>query len=50
VPGSGMPAWPLLTPAETQAVTYYMRSFYQGSKLQAQSMPTASSVKMEEMP
>ncbi|HEY4047882.1 MAG TPA: cbb3-type cytochrome c oxidase subunit I [Acidobacteriaceae bacterium] len=30
VPGSGMPAWPLLTPAETQAVTYYMRSLYQG--------------------
>lgn len=30
VPGSGMPAWPLLTPAEVQAVTYYMRSFYSG--------------------
>jgi mono/diheme cytochrome c family protein len=30
VPGSGMPAWPLLTPAEIQAVTWYMRSFYQG--------------------
>ncbi|GAC1526872.1 MAG: hypothetical protein NVS2B16_35030 [Chloroflexota bacterium] len=30
VPGSGMPAWPLLTPEETQAVTFYMRSFYQG--------------------
>ncbi len=29
VPGSGMPAWPLLTPAEIQAVTVYMRSFYQ---------------------
>ena len=50
VPGSGMPAWPLLTPAETQAVTYYMRSFYQGSRLPAQPMPTASSAKMEEMP
>ncbi|WP_081823617.1 cbb3-type cytochrome c oxidase subunit I [Pseudacidobacterium ailaaui] len=30
VPGSGMPAWPLLTPAEIQAVTYYIRSLYQG--------------------
>lgn len=28
VPGSGMPAWPLLTPAEVQAVTLYLRSFY----------------------
>lgn len=31
VPGSGMPAWPLLTNAELQAVTVYMRSFYEGS-------------------
>ena len=31
VPGSGMPAWPLMTPAETQAVTIYMRSLYQDS-------------------
>jgi cytochrome c oxidase cbb3-type subunit I/II len=31
VPGSGMPAWPLLTPAEVQAVTFYMRSFYEGN-------------------
>jgi cytochrome c oxidase cbb3-type subunit I/II len=30
VPGSGMPAWPLLTPAEIQAVILYIRSFYQG--------------------
>jgi cbb3-type cytochrome oxidase subunit 1/cbb3-type cytochrome oxidase cytochrome c subunit len=30
VPGSGMPAWPLLTANEIQAVTYYMRSFYEG--------------------
>jgi cbb3-type cytochrome oxidase subunit 1/cbb3-type cytochrome oxidase cytochrome c subunit len=29
VPGSSMPAWPLLTPAEIQAVTVYMQSFYQ---------------------
>jgi cytochrome c oxidase cbb3-type subunit I/II len=28
VPGSGMPAWPLLTPAEIQAVTVYVRSVY----------------------
>ncbi len=28
VPGSGMPAWPLLTPAEMQAVTRYIRTFY----------------------
>jgi mono/diheme cytochrome c family protein len=31
VPGSGMPAWPLMTPAETQSVTVYMRSLYQDS-------------------
>lgn len=30
VPGSGMLAWPLLTPPEIQAVTYYLRSFYSG--------------------
>ncbi len=29
VPGSGMPAWPLLTAPEIQAVTEYIRSFYQ---------------------
>ncbi|HEX4020499.1 MAG TPA: cbb3-type cytochrome c oxidase subunit I [Acidobacteriaceae bacterium] len=28
VPGSAMAAWPLLTPQEIQAVTYYIRSFY----------------------
>jgi mono/diheme cytochrome c family protein len=28
VPGTAMPAWPLLTDAEVQAVTYYIRSFY----------------------
>lgn len=28
VPGSAMPAWPLLTRAEVQAVTFYIRSFY----------------------
>lgn len=30
VPESGVPAWPLLTPAEIQAVTCHMRSLYQG--------------------
>ena len=30
VPGSAMPAWPLLTSNEVQAVTFYMRSFYEG--------------------
>jgi cytochrome c oxidase cbb3-type subunit I/II len=28
VPGSAMPAWPLLTPVELQAVTRYLRSLY----------------------
>lgn len=32
VPGSGMPAWPLLTSSEIQAVTFYMRSFYEGQQ------------------
>ncbi|MFP5210960.1 MAG: cbb3-type cytochrome c oxidase subunit I [Acidobacteriota bacterium] len=45
VPGSGMPAWPLLTPAEVQAVTYYMRSFYSGST--APAHPPAASVSMQ---
>jgi cbb3-type cytochrome c oxidase subunit III len=49
VPGSGMPAWPLLTPAETQAVTYYMRSFYQGPLPPAQPTPVPSSPAMEAM-
>ncbi|HEV2117603.1 MAG TPA: cytochrome c [Terriglobales bacterium] len=30
VPGSAMPAWLLLTPAETQATTFYIRSLYRG--------------------
>lgn len=30
VPGTAMPAWPLLTPAEIQAVTFYIRSLYRG--------------------
>jgi cytochrome c oxidase cbb3-type subunit I/II len=28
VAGTAMPSWPLLTPPEIQAVTYYIRSFY----------------------
>jgi mono/diheme cytochrome c family protein len=28
VPGTAMAAWPLLTPAEIQAVTFYIRTFY----------------------
>ena len=31
VPGSGMPAWPLLTPTEVQAVTVYIQSLYRQS-------------------
>ena len=49
VPGSGMPAWPLLTPAEIQAVTNYMRSLYQGPSSPAQPMPVPSSTAMEGM-
>jgi len=30
VAGTAMPSWPLLTPQEIQAVTYYIRSFYNG--------------------
>jgi cytochrome c oxidase cbb3-type subunit I/II len=30
VPGSAMDAWPLLTPGEIQAVTFYLRSLYKG--------------------
>jgi cytochrome c oxidase cbb3-type subunit I/II len=49
VPGSGMPAWPLLTPAEIQAVTSYMRSLYQGPSMPAQPAPAATSATMEGM-
>jgi mono/diheme cytochrome c family protein len=31
VAGTAMPSWPLLTPQEIQAVTYYIRSFYNDS-------------------
>ena len=50
VPGSGMPAWGLLTPAEIQAVTYYMRSFYQGPAPSAQRAQSSSQATMEGMP
>ncbi len=43
VPGSGMPAWPLLTPGEIQAVTYYMRSLYQAPQSDPASHPTGGS-------
>jgi len=42
VPGSAMPAWPLLTRAEVQAVTFYVRSFYRGP---AQAPKDASRVR-----
>ncbi len=32
VAGTSMPSWPLLTPQEIQAVTYYIRSFYNDGK------------------
>lgn len=49
VPGSAMPAWPLLNPAEVQAVTYYMRSFYSGSATTAHPRPASASMQMEGM-
>jgi cytochrome c oxidase cbb3-type subunit I/II len=50
VPGSGMPAWPLLTPQEIQAVTYYMRSLYKGPALDSSQTATARLTHMEGMP
>lgn len=50
VPGSGMTAYPLLSPQEIQALTYYIRSFYQGP---AEAHPTQSTPAMagqEDMP
>ncbi|HKW66637.1 MAG TPA: cytochrome c, partial [Terriglobales bacterium] len=45
VPGSAMPAWPLLTRAEVQAVTFYIRSFYRGiDRAPAQALKAASHV------
>ena len=42
VPGSGMPRWPLLTPAEIQAVTVYIRSFYHQSDAACRAESLAS--------
>lgn len=49
VAGSGMPAWPLLTPGEIQAVTYYMRSFYQGPSKNSSTAKPAETLRMEGM-
>jgi mono/diheme cytochrome c family protein len=32
IPGTAMASWPLLTPVEIQAVTYYIRSLYTGDR------------------
>jgi cytochrome c oxidase cbb3-type subunit I/II len=47
VPGTAMEAWPLLTPGEIQAVTLYLRSFYQGPERHMVALPGAT---MEEHP
>jgi cytochrome c oxidase cbb3-type subunit I/II len=39
VPGTAMEAWPLLTPGEIQAVTLYLRSFYQGPERHRAAVP-----------
>ncbi|TCK74344.1 cbb3-type cytochrome c oxidase subunit I [Acidipila rosea] len=49
VPGSGMPAWPLLTPAEVQAVTFYIRSFYSAHPDGTAQPAASASMKMEGM-
>ena len=43
VPGSAMPAWPVLTRAEVQAVTFYVRSFYRGLNRASAQAPKAAS-------
>ncbi len=40
VPGTSMPAWPLLTDAEVQALTYYIRSLYSEIDSTSSSMPS----------
>lgn len=45
VAGSAMAAWPLLTPAEIQAVTFYMRSFYDGAAQQGPAPPVGQQTK-----
>ena len=39
VPGSAMEAWPLLTPGEIQAVTFYVRTFYRAPASAAEIVP-----------
>ena len=48
VPGSGMPAWPLLTPAETQAVAVYLRSLYRPTEPVIDSADAVSAVPTKE--
>jgi mono/diheme cytochrome c family protein len=50
VPGSAMDAWPLLSPGEIQAVTLYLRSFYQGPDRHSVTAPSAPAAIMEEHP
>ncbi len=44
VPGTAMPDWPLLTPAEIQAVTCYIRSLYRGPQRLLAPYPRRSRV------
>jgi cbb3-type cytochrome oxidase cytochrome c subunit/mono/diheme cytochrome c family protein len=39
VPGTAMESWPLLTPGEIQAVTLYIRAFYQGPERHRAALP-----------
>lgn len=50
VPGSGMQAYPLLSPQEIQALTYYLRSFYQGPPESAATQSVPAMASGEEMP
>lgn len=49
VPGSGMQAYPLLSPQEIQALTFYLRSFYEGPPQPPRAEPSASAATMESM-
>jgi hypothetical protein len=42
VPGTAMGAWSLLTAGEIQAVTLYLRSFYQGPERHMVALPGAT--------
>jgi mono/diheme cytochrome c family protein len=42
VPGTAMPSWPLLTPSEIQAVTYYIRSLYARGRMEASGVSGAT--------